>query len=156
MDDEPQDNKYMEEALKQAQAAYRQDEVPIGAVIVHLGRVIAKAYNQVELLKDPTAHSEMIAITQATSFLSSKWLHDCTLYVTVEPCSMCTGALVLSRIKRICFGAYDDKAGACGSIFSIADNKQLNHRILVSGGLMSDVCAGLMTAFFEEKRRQAT
>ena len=99
------DNYYMEQALVQARKAYAKDEVPIGAVIAHKNRIIARAYNQVELLKDPTAHAEMIAITQATSSLSSKWLQDCTLYVTIEPCSMCAGALVLARIKRIYFAS---------------------------------------------------
>jgi tRNA(adenine34) deaminase len=105
----------MHEALKEARKAFARDEVPVGAVIVHGRDIIARAHNQVELLKDPTAHAEMIAITQATNFLGSKWLQDCTLYVTIEPCSMCAGALVLARLKKVFFGAKDPKTGACGS-----------------------------------------
>src|SRR5712691_5349530 len=113
---------FMREALRQAKKAFEADEVPIGAVIVHENRIIAKAHNQVETLKDPTAHAEMIALTQATSYLSSKWLQDCTMYVTIEPCSMCAGALVLARMKRLCFGASDEKTGACGSIFNLVQH----------------------------------
>ena len=103
---------YMQEAIREAKKAAELDEVPIGAVIVHENRIIARGHNQVEMLKDPTAHAEMIALTAATSFLSSKWLRQCTLYVTIEPCSMCAGALVLARLKQVCFGAEDPKAGA--------------------------------------------
>lgn len=142
----------MREAVKLARKAASQDEVPVGAVIVHQNRIIARAHNQVELLKDPTAHAEMIAITQAASALSAKWLQDCTLYVTLEPCSMCAGALVLARINRICFGAWDPKAGACGSILNIAQNSRLNHRIEVLGGLLDTECGGLLSDFFEKKR----
>src|SRR5476649_1875122 len=103
------DEMFMTEAIRQAKMAASVDEVPVGAVIIHDRKIIAKAHNQIETLKDPTAHAEMIAITQATHYLSSKWLQECTLYVTIEPCSMCAGALVLSRIPRICFGAPDPK-----------------------------------------------
>ena len=101
----------MREAIRQAKTAAEKDEVPVGAVIVHERKIIAKAHNQIETLKDPTAHAEMIAITQATNFLSSKWLQECTLYVTIEPCSMCAGALVLARIARVCFGAESQRPG---------------------------------------------
>ena len=143
---------FMREALKQAKEAAQRDEVPVGAVIVHDNQIIAKAYNQVEMLKDPTAHAEMIAITQAASALSCKWLYDCAIYVTVEPCSMCAGALVLARIKRIYFGAADLKTGACGSVVNIAQNNQLNHRIEVSGGFLQGECGSLMSQFFKKKR----
>ncbi len=143
---------FMREALKQARAAAGKDEVPVGAVIVHKTQIIARAHNQVETLKDPTAHAEMIAITQAAGFLSSKWLQDCTLYVTLEPCSMCAGALVLSRIKRVCFGAPDLKTGACGSVMNIVRHKPLNHHPEVQGGILEEECGRLVSSFFRKKR----
>ena len=142
----------MQEALKQAKKAYAQDEVPVGAVIVTDNKIIARAYNQVETLKDPTAHAEMIAITQATNALASKWLLDCTIYVTIEPCSMCAGALVLARVKKICFGAFDSKTGACGSILNIVQHNELNHRIEVGRGLLAEESGFLLTNFFKGKR----
>lgn len=142
----------MREALKQAETAADNGEVPVGAVIVHNNRVIAKAYNQVETLKDPTAHAEMIAITQAAGALYGKWLHDCVIYVTIEPCSMCAGALVLSRIKKIYYGARDPKTGACGSVVNITQNDRLNHRVEVSGGLLEEECGNLLSRFFQRKR----
>ena len=148
------DRLYMQEAFKQAQTAFKIDEVPIGAVIIHENKVIAKAHNQVEMLRDPTAHAEMIAITQACHLLGSKWLLDCTLYVTLEPCSMCAGALVLSRIKQIYYGTKDPKAGACGSITSITRHAKLNHRIQVHNGILTDECAGLLKDFFRQKRKK--
>src|SRR3990167_965949 len=126
----------MQEALKEARKAFEKDEVPVGAVIVSEGRIIARAHNQVELLKDPTAHAEMIAITQAASTLGSKWLNEASIYITIEPCSMCAGALVLARIKNIVFGAQDPKTGACGSIANIVNHKKLNHRIMVRSGIL--------------------
>ncbi|MBF0523332.1 MAG: tRNA adenosine(34) deaminase TadA [Candidatus Omnitrophica bacterium] len=146
---------FMREAFKEAQKAFEKDEVPVGAVIVHNNQIIAKAHNQVELLKDPTAHAEMIAITQATNTLSTKWLSDCSLYVTLEPCSMCAGALVLARISKIFFGAKDPKTGACGSVVNIAHHKKLNHRIDIKRGIMKDECGLLMTDFFRKKRAGA-
>ena len=143
---------FMGEALRQALAAANDDEVPVGAVIVHDGQVIARAHNQVELLKDPTAHAEMIAITQAAAYLKSKWLHDCCMYVTVEPCSMCAGALVLARIKRLCFGALDPKTGACGSVVDLVRHPRLNHRVEVEQGVEGETCGGLLTEFFQKKR----
>ena len=142
----------MREALKMAERAYGDDEVPVGAVIVHKGQVIAKAYNQVERLKDPTAHAEMIAITQASNALSSKWLHDCSLYVTIEPCSMCAGALVLSRIKEIWYGSDDPKTGACGSVANIVQHPKLNHQIDVHAGLLKQECASIISEYFAGKR----
>lgn len=149
------DQLFMQEAINQAQLAGKADEVPVGAVIVQDNKIIARAHNQVEMLKDPTAHAEMIAITQATNYLSRKWLQDCSLYVTIEPCSMCAGALVLARIKRICFGAPDPKTGACGTIFNIVQNRQLNHQVEVSGGILNHVCGSLLSEFFEKKRGPA-
>ena len=143
---------FMREALHQAETAASHDEVPVGCLITLEDRILAKAYNQVELLKDPTAHAEMIAITQASHSLSCKWLTDCTMFVTVEPCSMCAGALVLARVKRLCFGAFDEKAGACGSVCNIVQSDRLNHRLDVQGGVMADACGGLMSEFFEKKR----
>ena len=148
-----QDQIFMRQALKEAEKALEEDEVPIGAIIVHDGKIIAKAHNQVEKLKDPTAHAEMIAITQATHSLSTKWLHDCTLYVTIEPCAMCAGALVLSRIKKIYFGAFDPKAGACGSICNLTQHDRLNHRIETCGQLMAQECGQLLSTFFQKKRK---
>jgi tRNA(adenine34) deaminase len=148
------ENVYMKEALRQAAIAGEKDEVPVGAVIVFQNKIIAKAHNQVEMLKDPTAHAEMIAITQATNFLGSKWLQDCTLYVTIEPCSMCAGALVLARITRVVFGAFDEKTGACGSIVNIAQHNKLNHRIDVAGGVMQPECGGIVSEFFQKKRKK--
>lgn len=144
----------MREAIKLAKRASSADEVPVGAVIVHGRDIIARAHNQVETLKDPTAHAEMIAITQATNFLGAKWLQDCTLYVTIEPCSMCAGALVLSRISKVFFGAADPKTGACGSVVNILRHKLLNHQVDVKGGLLADECGELVSEFFRKKRKK--
>jgi|TARA_B100000315_G_C14488371_1_gene546320 tRNA(adenine34) deaminase len=145
---------YMSKALRQAEYAYNKDEVPVGAVIVYKDRVIAQAYNQVELLKDPTAHAEMIAITQASSFLKSKWLEGCSLYVTIEPCSMCAGALVLSRIDKVFFGATDPKTGAFGSKINI-NSLKLNHKLKVKSGLLEKECSSILQSFFKKKRKKS-
>ncbi len=142
----------MQGALKEAQKAFLEDEVPVGAVIVHNDRIIARGHNQIEQLKDPTAHAEMIALTSAAAYLGSKWLNSASLYVTIEPCSMCAGALVLARIKAIIYGADDPKTGACGSIVNIANNKKLNHRISVKKGVLKQECALLLKEFFKKKR----
>ena len=147
------DEMFMGEAIRQAKMAAGADEVPVGAVIVYERKIIARAHNQIETLKDPTAHAEMIAITQATSFLHRKWLQECTLYVTIEPCSMCAGALVLARIARVCFGAKDPKTGACGSVVNIANHKSLNHHIKVNGGVLAEECSTLVSEFFQKKRK---
>ncbi|MFC1593979.1 tRNA adenosine(34) deaminase TadA [Candidatus Omnitrophota bacterium] len=144
---------FMQEALKEAVRAFENDEVPVGAIIEYKGKIIARAYNQVELLNDPTAHAEMIAITQATNFLESKWLHDCSAYVTIEPCSMCAGALVLSRIKNLYYGAGDPKTGACGSVINVVSESKLNHHIEVEKGILKDECGLLLTEFFKKKRK---
>jgi len=146
------DEHCMREAFRLAQRAFQEDEVPVGAVIAFENRIIARAYNQVETLKDPTAHAEMIAITQATSTLCNKWLYDCTMYVTLEPCSMCAGALVLARVSRICYGADDPKTGACGSVFNIAGSSGLNHTVKVSGGILREECSHILSTFFQNKR----
>ncbi|MCX5667143.1 MAG: tRNA adenosine(34) deaminase TadA [Candidatus Omnitrophica bacterium] len=146
------DQYYMSEALKEAEKAFDSDEVPVGAVIVYDGRIIARAHNQIKLLKDPTAHAEMIAITQAASYLGSERLINTSMYVTIEPCSMCAGALVLARVKRLVYGAGDPRTGACGSVFNITDNKKLNHRIKVEKGVLEKECAGSLREFFSKKR----
>ncbi len=147
------DEMFMQEAIRQAKKAAELDEVPIGAVVAYENKIIARGFNHVEMLKDPTAHAEMIALTAATSFLSSKWLQECTLYVTIEPCSMCAGALVLARLGRVCFGAEDPKAGACGSVLNIANHKGLNHRLNIQGNILATQCAGLLSEFFKKKRK---
>lgn len=146
------DKIYMSEALKEAEKAFSDDEVPVGAVIVYKGRIIARGHNQVERLKDPTAHAEMLALTSAANYLNAKWLNGASLYVTIEPCSMCAGAMVLSRIKNLCFGAKDPKTGACGSLVNIAANRRLNHRINIKRGVLKQECASLLKDFFSRKR----
>jgi tRNA(adenine34) deaminase len=142
----------MRRALAEAEAAAECDEVPVGAVIVHRGRVIAAAHNQREMLHDPTAHAEMLAITQAAEAVGSWRLDACTLYVTLEPCAMCAGAIVLSRIPRLVFGATDPKAGACVSLYQIPTDPRLNHRVEVVGGVLAEPCAALLRQFFARKR----
>ncbi len=143
----------MQYALKEAEKALAKDEVPIGAVIVHNETIIGKGFNQVEMMKDPTAHAEMIAITAATSHLSQKWLNECTLYVTLEPCSMCAGAIVLARMQNLVFASFDPKTGACGSVHSLVEDKRLNHRVHVISGVMDKECGGLLQEFFRKKRK---
>jgi len=144
----------MREALKEARKALEEDEVPVGAVIVSGGKIIARGHNQIERLKDPTAHAEMIAITSAANFLDTKWLNEASLYVTIEPCSMCAGALVLSRIKNLFYGADDPKTGGCGSVTNVVNNKSLNHRIKVQKGILREECGQLLTQFFQSKRKR--
>lgn len=139
-------------ALAEARAALEVDEVPVGAVIVHRDQVIAAAHNQREMLHDPTAHAEMIAITQAAESLGDWRLDDCTLYVTLEPCPMCAGAVVQARLTRLVFGAFDPKAGACGSLYSIVLDKRLNHQVEVVSRVLEVECAELLRDFFAQKR----
>ncbi len=146
------DELYMTEALKEAQKAFEDEEVPVGAVIVHQGKIIGRAHNQMKLLKDPTAHAEMIALTQGSDHLRNERLLDCVMYVTIEPCAMCAGALVLSRVKRLVYGASDPKAGACGSVLDITNHSRLNHRIPVTKGVLGQECAALVQEFFKIKR----
>jgi tRNA(adenine34) deaminase len=144
---------YMREALKEAKKAFDTDEVPVGAIIVHKGEIIAKAHNQIRLLKDPTAHAEMIAITQAANFLQNERLIGCSMYVTIEPCSMCAGAMVLSRIKALIYGACDPKTGACGSVVNLISRKKLNHRVKVKKGILKNEAGSLLKEFFKRKRK---
>jgi len=148
------DEIYMSEALKEAGQAAEEDEVPVGCVIVYKRKIIARGHNQVERLKDPTAHAEMLALTSATNYLGNKWLSGASIYVTIEPCSMCAGALVLSRIKNLIYGAADPKTGACGSVTNIIDNKKLNHRIQVKKGVLEKECSSLLKEFFRKKRKK--
>ena len=142
----------MQQALREAEKAYQKEEIPIGAVVVFEDRIIGKGHNQVETLKDPTAHAEIIAITSAAAYLSSKVLLGCSLYVTIEPCSMCAGAIVLAKIEALYFGAFDNKSGACGSVLNITNNTSLNHTLNVAGGIMDDKCSDILRSFFEVKR----
>ena len=142
----------MRAALVEAQVAAEQDEVPVGAVIVHNNRIIARAHNQRQTLTDPTAHAEMIALTQAAAFLGDWRLTGCTIYVTLEPCPMCAGALVLARIDRLVYGPDDPKAGACQSLYRITDDKRLNHRLEIISGFMTEPCRQILQKFFAQKR----
>ena len=142
----------MREALRQAARAYEAEEVPVGAVIVREGRVIARAHNQVELLKDATAHAEMLAITAAEAAVGDWRLSDCTLYVTKEPCPMCAGAIVHVRLARVVFGASDVKAGAAGSVLNLLQLPTLNHRCAVTGGVREADCRALLQNFFAAQR----
>jgi tRNA(adenine34) deaminase len=148
-----EDRFYMAEALKEARQALEEDEVPVGCVVVHNNIIIARAHNQIERLKDPTAHAEMIALTSAANYLDTKWLNGVSLYVTIEPCSMCAGAMVLARIKNLIFGAKDPKTGACGSIVNIVNHKKLNHHIKVKKGILKEECAVILKQFFRNKRK---
>lgn len=143
----------MRVALREAEAAMAEDEVPVGAVIVQAGRVIARAHNQREQLKDPTAHAEMIAITQAAESLRSWRLDGCTLYVTLEPCAMCAGAIVLARIPTVVYGAADPKAGAVASLFQLLSDPRLNHRCQVVPHVLAEPCGTILRDFFQQKRQ---
>lgn len=142
----------MQEALREAEIAFRLGEVPIGAVIEKDGQIIARGHNMTETLKDPTAHAEMTAIREAARVLGGWRLVGCSLYVTVEPCSMCAGAMVWARIENLYIGAMDPKAGACGSVFQIAASQRLNHRMEIETGIMEEECAQLMRQFFRQLR----
>lgn len=145
---------HMEMALQEAEVAAGEDEVPIGAVIVSFRQgIIAQAHNQREQLVDPTAHAEMIAITQAAQALRSWRLEDCVLYVTLEPCPMCAGAIVLARLPLLVYGATDPKAGACDTLYRITSDARLNHRARVVGGVLADRCGGVLSSFFARKRQ---
>jgi len=146
------DARWMREALRMAAAAREADEVPVGCVVVHQGRCVGRAHNQRETLRDPTAHAEMIAITQAAEALGSWRLTGCTLYVTLEPCPMCAGAMVLARLDRLVYGAADPKAGAVASVFRLVDEPRLNHRLAVTSGVLAEPCGTLLTEFFRGKR----
>jgi tRNA(adenine34) deaminase len=148
------DHFFMGEALRQAARAGEAGEVPVGAVIARAGRVVARAYNQVELLKDATAHAEMLAVTQAEEAAGDWRLTDCTLYVTKEPCPMCAGAMVHARLARVVFGARDEKGGAAGSALNLLQFPTLNHRCEITGGVREAECRALLREFFAEQRRK--
>ncbi|MDO8137953.1 MAG: tRNA adenosine(34) deaminase TadA [Candidatus Brocadiales bacterium] len=144
---------YMRQALREAEKALEEDEVPVGAVIVHGGHVIARAHNQREKLKDPTAHAEMIALTQAAASLENWRLEGTTLYVTKEPCAMCAGAMVQARVENLVFGARDEKAGACGSVVNLVEEPRFNHKVKVTEGILAEECGRLLKEFFKERCR---
>jgi len=145
---------FMREAIKEARKAFDKGDVPVGAVIVLNRRIIGRGYNQVELLKDPTAHAEMIAITSATSTAGEKWLREATMYVTVEPCSMCAGASVLARLKKVVYGVQDIKTGAHSSLFNLLGDPRLNHQIEVTPGVLKSECSRIMGEFFLQLREK--
>lgn len=149
---QPEDLDYMRMALAEAQAAAAAGEVPVGAIIVCNDRVIAAAHNQRETLRDPTAHAEMIAITQAAESLGAWRLEGCTLYVTLEPCPMCAGAIVQSRVPRVVYGAVDPKAGAVESLYTLLADERLNHRPDVTGSVLAEPCGEILTSFFRARR----
>lgn len=146
----------MKQALREAEKAVAEDEVPVGAVVVHDGKVIGRGYNQIEKLQDPTAHAEMIALTAAANHLESRRLEDCTMYVTLEPCPMCAGALVLARIPTLVFAAFDPKAGACGTLMNIPQDKRLNHTVNVISGICDRESEELLKGFFGRIRSLRT
>jgi tRNA(adenine34) deaminase len=148
------DEFFMREALRQASRAYKAEEVPIGAVIVHEGSVIARAWNQVEMLKDATAHAEMLALTQAQSYMDDWRLTECDLYVTKEPCPMCAGAIVHCRVRRVIFGCPDVKGGAAGGFWNLLQAPNLNHRSEVIAGVLEEECVGMLKSFFKEARER--
>jgi len=148
------DRRYMRTALELARKALASEDVPVGALVVHEGRIIGRGYNQREALHDPTAHAEMIALTAAAGHLRQWRLDDCTLYVTLEPCAMCAGALVLARLRRLVYGAADPKAGACGSLFTITQDPRLNHKVETVGGVLAEPAGELLRAFFRDRRAQ--
>src|SRR2546421_7110853 len=146
------DESFMRVALRHARKAYEADEVPVGAVVVRVGRIIARAYNQVELLKDATAHAEMLALTQAEAAVGDWRLTNCDLYVTKEPCAMCAGAIVHVRIRRLIFGCADPHGGAAGSVINLLQLPSLNHRCEIISGILQNECAAILQDFFQKKR----
>jgi len=150
------DQQFMKAAIEQAKIAEENGDVPIGAVIVYKNQIIAKAYNQRQQLNDPTAHAEIIALTQAAAFVQNWRLNDCAMYVTLEPCPMCAGALVLARLDRLVYGCDDPKSGACGSIYNIVADERLNHRLQVSTGVLAEECGAQLQSFFQKRRNEKT
>ncbi len=148
------DSDFMRQALRLARKAYDGDEVPVGAVVVRAGKIIARAYNQIELLKDATAHAEMLALTQAEAAVGDWRLIDCDLYVTKEPCVMCAGALVHVRIRRVIFGCADARGGAAGSVVNLLQMPALNHQCEITSGVLHDECAAILQSFFQKKRNR--
>lgn len=150
----PDDAKWMKVALAEAKMARAEGEIPVGAVVVKDGAVIGRGHNQVECLKDPTAHAEILAIGAAATTLDSWRLEGATLYVTLEPCTMCAGAIVLARLKRLVYGAADPKAGACGTLMNVPRDERLNHLVEIESGFMEEECSFLLRSFFEELRKK--
>jgi tRNA(adenine34) deaminase len=148
-----QDEHWMREALKEAQKGLRKKEVPVGAVVVYQNKIIGRGHNQTETLKDATAHAEILAIGAASNFLNSWRLTDASLYVTVEPCIMCAGAIILARVDKLLFGTFDPKAGACGSLYNLPQDIRLNHQVKIISGILEDQCKNIMKAFFEKLRK---
>jgi tRNA(adenine34) deaminase len=148
------DKRYMQMAIDQAYIAEENGDVPIGCVIVHKNRVIAKAYNQREQLHDPTAHAEIVALTQAAEFIGNWRLHGCTLFVTLEPCPMCAGALVLGRLARVVYGTDDPKTGAIRSLYNIVQDDRLNHQLSVTSGVLHENCKKQLQTFFQKRRQE--
>ena len=146
------DRRLMQEALELARRCLDCDDVPVGALVTRGGRIIGRGYNQREKLQDPTAHAEMIALTAAAAHVGHWRLEDCTMYVTLEPCPMCAGALVLARLPRLVYGASDPKGGACGSLFTITEDPRLNHRVETVSGILAEPCAELLREFFRRRR----
>src|SRR5206468_12064923 len=151
MIDSPPDEFFMHEALRQAQKGYAADEVPVGAVVVREGKIIARAHNQIELLKDATAHAEMLALTQAEEAVGDWRLTECDLYVTKEPCAMCAGALVHTRIRRVIFGCTDSSAGAAGSVMNLLQMPTLNHQCDTASGVLQNECSLILQDFFRKR-----
>lgn len=151
---EQNDNFFMQRAFELAQHAEKHDEIPVGAVVVYQGKIIGEGFNQSILLNDPSAHAEMVAIRQAGKVIDNYRLLDCTLYVTLEPCPMCAGLLVHSRIKRLVYASPDLKTGAAGSVFNLVEASQLNHKIIVDNGIMAEQCSKLLSAFFKRRRNE--
>lgn len=145
--------KWMKFAFAQAEKAFDKNEVPIGSIIVSNEGIIGRGYNQCESLNDPTAHAEIIAITSASNTLKNWRLSDCTLYVTKEPCAMCSGALINARVSMVVFGAYDDKEGCCGSLYQLCQEPRFNHQLSIKGGIMEEPCKGIIKEFFNKKRK---
>ena len=148
------DTTFMREALRIAEKAFKAGEVPVGAVVVRADKIIARAYNQVEMLKDATAHAEMLALTQAEAAVGDWRLVDCDLYVTKEPCPMCAGAIVHTRIRRVIFGCADVRAGAAGTVMNLLQNPALNHTCEITSGVLESECAQLLQTFFKTKRKR--
>lgn len=144
--------RWMKAALREAERAFEQDEVPVGAVVVKDGQIVGRGHNLVETLRDPTAHAEMIAITAACETLGDKVLNGCTLYVTLEPCPMCAGAIVWARLSRLVFGAFDEKAGSASTLYNIPQDERLNHHVEIISGVEADQAAALLQAFFQKRR----
>ena len=143
---------WMNEALRLAGKAYREGEIPVGAVIVQKNKIIGRGYNQRERLKDPTAHAEILAITAAAGTLEDWRLNDCTLYVTKEPCPMCAGAIINSRMRLLVFGAYDEEKGCCGSLYQLCGDRRLDSKTAVKGGVEEEKCTAILQEFFQTKR----